>query len=254
MLKKIKIGKGVRIIIAGVVILSVISFAERKQSAEVCRSIVIKLNNQANNFFIDENDILSLMTDDGDEAIVGVDFKDLNLKEIEERVRAQKFLNKAEIYKDLKGNILVNASLRRPFARILNNGTPSGYVAMDGVILPASSKYTSRTMVITGSYMGKMTEKDLKATEDGQKIYALLKFINEDKFWKAQIAEIDIDKNLYVKIYPQVTKQIVEFGQPVQLEEKFRKLKVFYQKILPQKGWNTYERVNLEYKDQIIAE
>jgi cell division protein FtsQ len=254
MLKKIKIGKGVKIIVASVAILTVIGFAERQQNAESCKSIVIKLNNQTDNFFIDENDIRALMNDDGEEAIVGVNFKDLNLKSIEERVRTEKFLKKAEIYKDLKGNIHVNASLRRPFARIIEKGVANGYVAMDGVILPTSQKYTSRTIVISGSYMSKMIKNDLTATEEGLKIYELLKFINGDKFWKAQIAQIDIDKNLYVKIYPQVTKQIVEFGQPEQLEAKFRKLKVFYKEILPQKGWNTYERVNLEYKGQIIAE
>ncbi|MTI41868.1 cell division protein FtsQ/DivIB [Fulvivirga lutimaris] len=254
MLKKIRIGKGVKIIAAAVVLLSVISFAERKQGAEVCKDIVVKLDNQYDNFFIDENDIIALMTDDGDDIIIGKDFEEINLKTIEERVRTQKFLQKAEIYKDLKGNILVNAKLRRPFARIVEPSVPRGYISTDGVVLPPSSKYTSRTIILSGSFMKELVKSDLTATEEGQKIYELLKFIDGDKFWKAQIAQIDIDKKMNVLIYPQVTKQIVEFGQPDDLEAKFKKLKVFYKQILPQKGWNTYERVNLKYKDQIIAE
>lgn len=254
MLKKIRIGKGVKIIVAAVVLLSVISFAERKQGAEVCKDIVVKLDNQYDNFFIDENDIIALMTDDGDDVIIGKDFEEINLKTIEERVRTQKFLQKAEIYRDLKGNILVNAKLRRPFARIVDPSVPRGYISTDGVILPPSRKYTSRTIILSGSFMKQLVKSDLTATEEGRKIYELLKFIDGDKFWKAQIAQIDIDKKMNVLIYPQVTKQIVEFGQPDDLEAKFKKLKVFYKQILPQKGWNTYERVNLEYKDQIIAE
>lgn len=254
MLKKIRIGKGVKIIAAAVVLLSVISFAERKQGGKICKNIVVKLDNQYDNFFIDENDIIALMTDDGDDIIIGKDFEEINLKTIEERVRTQKFLQKAEIYKDLKGNILVNARLRRPFARIVEPSVPRGYISTDGVVLPPSSKYTSRTIILSGSFMKELVKSDLTATEEGQKIYELLKFIDGDKFWKAQIAQIDIDKKMNVLIYPQVTKQIVEFGQPDDLEAKFKKLKVFYKQILPQKGWNTYERVNLKYKDQIIAE
>lgn len=254
MLKKIKIGKGVKVIAAMVVLLSVISFAERKQGSEVCKDIVVKLDNQYDNFFIDENDIVALMTENGDDVLIGKDFEEINLKTIEERVRTQKFLQKAEIYKDLKGNILVNAKLRRPFARIVDPSVPRGYVSTDGVILPPSRKYTSRTIILSGSFMKQLVKSDLTATEEGKKIYELLKFIDGDKFWKAQIAQIDIDKKMNVLIYPQVTKQIVEFGQPEDIEAKFKKLKVFYKQVLPQKGWNTYERVNLEYKDQIIAE
>jgi cell division protein FtsQ len=73
-LKDIRIGRGVKIIVASVIIISVISFAERKQSGELCKEIIVRLDNQYDNFFIDENDILDLMTDDGDEILVGTDF------------------------------------------------------------------------------------------------------------------------------------------------------------------------------------
>ena len=254
MLKKLKIGKGVKIILVSVLMLSLISFAGRKQETEQVQDIIVKLTNQHDNFFIDENDIQMLMSDNGEQVLLGAYYKDINLKEIESRVKAQKFIQKAEIYKDLKGNLLVNAKLRRPFARILEPGMANGYVALDGTILPTSSKYTSRTVVLSGSYMKEMVKNDLTKTEEGQKIYELLQFIYNDKFWKAQIAQIDISKDMYVKLYPQVTKQIVEFGKPEDIEVKFKKLKAFYQKVLPQKGWNTYSRINLEYKDQVIAE
>lgn len=254
MLKKLKIGKGVKIILVSVLMLSLISFAGRKQETEQVQDIIVKLTNQHDNFFIDENDIQMLMSDNGEQVLLGAYYKDINLKEIENRVKTQKFIQKAEIYKDLKGNLLVNAKLRRPFARILEPGIANGYVALDGTILPTSSKYTSRTVVLSGSYMKEMVKNDLTKTEEGQKIYELLQFIYNDKFWKAQIAQIDISKDMYVKLYPQVTKQIVEFGKPEDIEVKFKKLKAFYQKVLPQKGWNTYSRINLEYKDQVIAE
>ncbi|QSE99045.1 cell division protein FtsQ/DivIB [Fulvivirga lutea] len=254
MLKKLKIGKGVKVAVVSILMLSLISFGSRKQEGEKCQDIIIKLTNQQNNFFIDENDIMRMMTKNGEEVLLGTHFKDIKLKEIEGRVKTQKFIKKAEIYKDLKGNLLVNAELRRPFARILEPGKANGYVALDGAILPTSTKYTSRAVILSGSYMKEMMQHDLTETEEGQKIYELLQFIYNDKFWSAQIAQIDISKDLYVTLYPQVTKQIVEFGKPEDVKQKFKKLKAFYKKVLPQKGWNTYSRINLEYKDQVIAE
>ena len=78
--------------------------------------------------------------------------------------------------------------------------------------------------------------------------------IDADKFWSAQLAYFDIDKEGKMKIYPQVGKQVIEFGNVENIEERLSKLKIFYKKILPQTGWNKYYRVNLEYHNQIICE
>jgi cell division protein FtsQ len=57
-----------------------------------------------------------------------------------------------------------------------------------------------------------------------------------------------------VTLYPQMGKQIIEFGMATDIESKFRKLKIFYKKILPVKGWNRYSKISLAYQDQIICE
>ena len=102
--------------------------------------------------------------------------------------------------------------------------------------------------------MDELVKTDLTETEEGQKIYDLLKYIQRDRFWKAQVAQLDIAEDGEIIIYPQVTKQLVEFGQAENIDSKFERLKIFYKQILPRKGWNLYKRVNLKYKDQIIAE
>jgi cell division protein FtsQ len=82
----------------------------------------------------------------------------------------------------------------------------------------------------------------------------MLMIIREDDFWRAQIAQLDIDRKSRINLFPQVGGQTIEFGKPENLEVKFKKLRIFYKEILPRQGWNTYERVNLEYEGQIIAE
>ena len=85
-------------------------------------------------------------------------------------------------------------------------------------------------------------------------LMSMLRFVESDPFWKAQVAQINIDRDWEMVLYPQVSKQYIEFGKPENLENKFKKLKIFYTRILPQQGWNNYVRVNVKYKDQIICE
>ena len=53
---------------------------------------------------------------------------------------------------------------------------------------------------------------------------------------------------------PQFSKQKIIFGYPDNLDEKFEKINIFYKKIVPAKGWNTYRTVNVKFKNQIICD
>ena len=78
-------------------------------------------------------------------------------------------------------------------------------------------------------------------------------FINQDEMWKAQIAQLAVNEDNELTLWPQMTKQLILFGPADEIEEKFKKLKLFYKEVLPKKGWNTYSSVNLKYKNQIVC-
>jgi cell division protein FtsQ len=37
------------------------------------------------------------------------------------------------------------------------------------------------------------------------------------------------------------------------MEKKFENLRLFYEKGLPQVGWNTYREIDISYEDQIVG-
>ena len=231
-----------------------IAFSERKQSVAVCKDIVVELDNLHENHFMDEAEILKLVEESG-QSIKGVSIERVNLKGIEAKLKFDKHILDADLYGDLKGNLVVNVELRRPIARIVQSDAPDAYISEDGVIMPVSEKYTSRVVLISGAFVKTLLEsEDLNKTEEGKQLLKMIEFIHEDKFWRAQVAQLDINSAGKISIYPQITGQRVEFGKPENIEEKFRKLMIFYKEILPQRGWTRYERVNLEYEGQVIAE
>lgn len=236
------------------VVFLLIAVSERKQGTVAVKDIVIKIENIEGNQFVDESDVADLMQL-GEENLKGASLENLNMKQLEKRIRMNRFVKDAQLYSDLKGNLVVKAELRRPIARLVRNDGPDGYIAEDGTVMPVSDKFTTRVVLISGSYIrGLLAIENLNKTKETKNLLTMLEMIREDDFWRAQIAQLDIDSKGHITMLPQIGGQVIEFGVADNLETKFKRMKIFYKEILPQKGWNTYKRVNLEYEGQIIAE
>ncbi|CAN5327501.1 hypothetical protein BH09BAC3_BH09BAC3_28660 [soil metagenome] len=250
----LNIRKEIKIAVALIGLSFLIAFSERKQSNALCKDIVVEIENINDNHFLDEADILRLVETSG-ESIRGTSIARINLKAIEKKLKYDKHIKEAELYGDLKGNLIVSVEMRRPIARIVQEDAPDAYISEEGIVMSTSEKFTTRVMIISGRYVKQMLEKgDMMKFDEGKKLMEMIEFINEDRFWKAQIAQMDINNHGEINIYPQVTGQLVEFGTTENFESKFKKLMVFYKEVLPQKGWTKYERVNLKYEGQVIAE
>lgn len=234
--------------------LSMIAFVEKKQGEKLCQEITIAIHDNGTNYFLDKEEVYQLITDDDQKFLVGSIYEKINLKSIERKILSNKYVKNAQAYTNLRGRVFVDVSLNIPIARFMLNGRKDFYICETGKIMPTSEKYTSRVLLLSGEYLNHIPEGNIRNDSSYQKIFELVKYIHNDEFWKAQIAQLEINRAGYITLFPQVTKQYIEFGKPVSIDEKFLKLKVFYKKILPNKGWNHYIKVNVEFKDQIVCE
>lgn len=251
---KVNIKREIKILTAVLIVAGIIAFTERRQSNASIKDITIKMVNVNENHFLDESDIVDLMQLNK-ENLRGASLNRVNLKEVEKKIRREPFIKDAQLYSDLKGNLVVSTELRRPIARIVRNDGPDGYIAEDGTVMPVSDKFTARVILISGPYVRQLlTQNNLNTSEDGKNLVDLINTIREDEFWSAQITQLDINNKMRITIFPQVGDERIEFGKPQNIEVKFRKLMIFYKEILPRMGWNKYNRVNLEYEGQIVAE
>ena len=251
---KFNIRREVTTVVALVVVSVLISFSDRKQRVVVCKDVIIELENDRENHFMDEADVMRLVGANSP-TLIGTSINRLDLRAIESKLKSDKHILDAQLYGDLKGNLVVQIALRRPAARIVQEDAPDAYIAEDGTVMPVSEMFTARVVLISGGYARKLLEsEDLNKTVEGQQLMELIRLINENIFWKAQVAQVDMDSEGKITIYPQVTGQRIEFGRLEDIENKFKKLMIFYKEILPQRGWTKYKRVNLEYAGQVIAE
>ncbi|SNS03152.1 cell division protein FtsQ [Belliella buryatensis] len=230
-----------------------IGFVEKQSADKRLNQVHVKVNPIADVYFVDEKDLLQRLETEFPLLKTGVLVSELNLNQIEKKVKSHPFVKNAEVFSDLKGNIWVEIDQHKPMARIIRPMAADGYISTEGVILPTSPKYTTRVLTIEGSYAERLLQEE-KLGAEYQGLLDLIKFIEKDDFWKAQITGLELNRKNDIRMYQQVGKQVIEFGAAEQIEEKFKKIILFYDEILPAKGWNTYSRVNVKYKDQIICE
>lgn len=218
------------------------------------KRIRVDINNEYENYFIDEKEILRLMTNNDDDPIVGKYLRDVDLKLLEKRVRQCPFVEDVQAFKNHSGVVKIEVHQVKPLARIYYNGTNDKYLLPNGKLIAVSPKYTSRTLIVRGDYTYKFGDTAFVKTADWQSYVDFFNRISSDKHWNAQVSELKIQRDGSIIIFPQIGDYEIKFGKPDDLDIKFKKLNIFFKEILPLRGWDAYQAVNVQYKDQIICD
>ena len=240
---------------SGVALLMVvlISFTSAKNDRRTIHDVIVEIQEEHGSYFVDQSEVISLLNAANTDYVLGSTIGRLELTLLEHRIEAHPFVQDADVFHDLRGNLRVMIRQARPVARIYNGNSDDRYIGRSGAILPTDAKHTARVPLIeTERDMG--WDESLTANKEGRLLMEFLHFLDASDFWKAQIAHIIIEKGGDYVLFPQVTKQKIIFGQPTQLASKFGKLELFYKEILPKKGWNYYSSVNLKFENQIVCE
>ena len=124
------------------------------------------------------------------------------------------------------------------------SGTSGYYVDKERKTMPTVLKQTAYVPIVTGSV------KPQFATEE---LYDLIVFIQNNNFLKAQISQIHVYPNHEIELIPRVGNQIIYLGTVENYESKLKKLLVFYDKAIAKVGWETYSKIDLQYKDQVVC-
>lgn len=224
-----------------------------------CGGIIIEIKDSSDFHFVTRKQLLNLAY--GNSArILGQPLKKINLLEIEKRINVLRELRVAEVYRTIDGNVHIYADQREPVMRLIPDGGGDYFVDEDGVIVRRRNLYTPRLHIVGGNInissamLNGISVMDTSIKNTILKdIYELVNYINDDDFWSAQIDQIYVDDNNQIDLIPRVGNQTVHLGTIENFKGKLRNLEAFYDKVLPEVGWNKYSIINLEFKDQIVC-
>ncbi len=252
MLDKLQIKRIVKTtLLIGFAVVS-IGFVEKKRGEKKCVDIEVDIQGEEENYFLTKAELIDLASAGNQESIVGGKLIHINQRAIEKRLKNNKFVRSVEVVEDHLGVLTIYVKQNRPIARVFKNGK-SFYVDKDGGLLPLSNVYTARVPLVFCANKFFSESEDSLVIENEKAFIGMLNMIDTDKFLRAQIAEIALKKNDEIVLHTQISGQPVEFGRCEELVDKFEGFRLIYENILPRKGWGTYEKISLKYKDQIIC-
>lgn len=224
-----------------------------------CKGISIDIKDSSDYHFVTKQQLLNLVYGNTGK-IIGKTVKELSASEIENKINGLRELKEAEVYITIDGTIHVYANQRDPVMRVMPDGGGDFFVDEDGVVVRKRNLYTPRLHVVGGNVnisaamLNGVSVLDTSIKNSILKdIYYLVEYINDDSFWSAQIDQIYVDNDDQIDLIPRVGNQVIHLGTTENLEGKLRNLMAFYDKVLPEVGWNKYSVINLEYKDQIVC-
>lgn len=224
--------------------------AMQQKNKKVCADVKVDISGVEEHLFIDENDVKEIIHSDG--RIKNMPMDKVDLHTIETALETTPWVKNAELFFDNKQVLQIKIIERQPVARVFTVQGSSFYLDSAGLRLPLSDKLSARVPMFTNF----PNDKGVMAKPDSlllQSVVSIGKYIIADSFWMAQTAQIAITPLATFEIVPTIGDQVIVLGTADNLDNKFARLYTFYKKAWLQNGMNTYEKLDVQYVNQVVA-
>lgn len=237
-------------LVLGVGTIILLGAALRKKESKPCREVKVEFIGTEKEQFIDELEVLDLLNEDS--PVIGKGIAQVDLKLLENKLKKNAWVKNAEIYFDNNERLHVEVEEREPLIRVFTIQGNSFYLDSDAVRLPLSNKLSVRVPVITGF----PSDNKVLSSPDSMMLLNVVKFgkyIKEDSFWMAQVSQIVITPQANFEMIPTMGSQVVELGNADNLDSKFNRLYSFYKQTWSLGGIDKYEKLYVQFDNQVVA-
>lgn len=228
------------------------SFIGVKKKSISCKDVVILIPGADN--FIEREEIDAILKQ-SQGVLIGRDLEQVNLEEIEKKIKANPYIAYATVYADMDGIIQIKIDQRQPILRVINAGDQDFYIDKNGLKMPVSPNFTANVLVANGKILEHFSGKvDTLITKLATDLYKTALYIGQDTLWNSQIEQAFVNEKSDIELIPRVGNQRIILGNADSLEIKMRNLRAFYKKAMPKVGWDAYKTINIKYINQVVCE
>ncbi|MBZ4041452.1 cell division protein FtsQ/DivIB [Flavobacterium hibisci] len=167
---------------------------------------------------------------------------ELDLNKIEKSIDTQEMVEKSDVFVSIDGVLKARVKQRTPIARIYDGGS-SFYIDYEGNKMPLSDNFTARVPLVSGT-INKKNNEDLAA---------LFRTIYDDAFLKKNIIAIEIMPNGSLKMFNRNYNYFIDFGRTMNVDQKFRNYKAFFQKAVLDSSLYKYNKIDLRFTEQVVC-
>lgn len=229
---------------------------------QLCKGAFVKINYENASPFITENDVLNIVNGLYPD-LLNTKTSVLNVENIERSIKANPYIEQADVSLDLNGKINITVKQKKPLVRVFNKKGESYYITYDRKLMPISVFGNERVVVASGEinqrYSDSVVLKDYITADNNMDNYILFKIwkttmkIEERPFLKSLIDQIYINEDNDIEMIPRVGDQLIILGDIDNLDTKFENLEAMYSQGFQKVGWDKYSILNLKYKNQVVC-
>ena len=231
-------------------------FNKPDETARVCTKANIVVADESSNGFINANEITKRLKSAGLYPL-GKLMRDINAREIEDKLKKSPFVKTAQCYKTEDGEVNVSITQLLPVIRVKAENGDDYYLDDKDCIMP-NSLYTSDLIIATGNIPRWFARRYISP---------LGKAIMGNDMWKNLVVQVNVLPDRSIEIVPRVGDHIVHLGTLPEanskekrqelinqfVDRKLTRLEKFYKYGLSQAGWNKYSYIDIEFDNQIIC-
>ncbi len=222
-----------------------------------CKGLKVVIADSSVNRFVSEKDVKKYLDKEYGKYI-GESLDSIDLARIEEIVDGRSAVHKSQAYTTRDGMLNVRVTQRTPIVRFQKEDG-GFYADAEGFLFPLQNNYSSRVQIVDGDiplkansgYKGEVA--DGKEKEWLHEVLDVINYMENSKVWKDKIVQITVGDGGELTMVPREGRERFLFGQPIMIEEKFRKMEMYYSHILPEKGSDAYTSVSVEFDGQIVC-
>jgi len=225
------------------------SISNKLNSAVADINITISQNDD-NRTLISKKDVRYLLKSELGYDINIAEVRQLDLFKLERMLNRDDRINKADMYLDKHNNLFIAVEQKQPIVRVDVTGGHDYYLDYKGERIPVTDVF--RVPVVTG-HVDKYVPEFLKIKKHNlNSVLNVAQRIHDDEFLTALVEQVFVDKDGSVTIVPKVGRDKILLGQAEDLDEKFYKLKVYYEQGIKKIGIDKFDELDLQYSGQIL--
>ena len=238
-----------------------LGFVEHSTGHAAIAELKVVVRGSEGNHFIDESGVRRVIVESG-LPVLGAPAREVDLAGVERMLEAIPCVANAEVYHDLAGKLHVKVRQREPVLRVINANGTSFYIDAEGWTMPLSDTYTARVPVASGwlqepgaafAVVNVNADDSVMQAGRSDELYRLALFLRADPLWSSLIDQVIVAADGQMELVPTVGRQRILIGDGQALEQRFAKLKLFYQQGIPKSDWRRYARIDLRFNDQIVC-
>ena len=219
-----------------------ILWARDKSRDEVCNEIRVEVVNDDSTHFVTRAGVLEEM--ERKHIIVkGKPIWQINVEDIEAKLMQSQYIESVQCMFEDGGSLKIKVAQIVPVMRVFD-GDHSYYLNKNGKRMPAVSTFYADVPIVEGHFTRQYSPL---------RLLPMIRYVESDSSLNALVTMYCMRDTNNIFIVPSIHGHVVNMGQCNDFANKFAKLKLFYKKVMPVKGWMYYDTISVKWDHQVVA-